>query len=119
MKRRNGLTLIEVVVSIALMGMVVLVFLTIFNTSNRNITKAGDRTDDTFEIQEEIDDVIKDSGKYDSEKIEIKDDVDVKIDGLTDESILIKGKMLTGKKDKNGVKITTFVPIEEEDQNEE
>lgn len=117
MKKRKGLTLIEVVVSIALMGMVVLIFLTIFNTSNRNITKSGDRTDDIFEIQNEIDSVIN-SPDFIEERINKDgyDNIEVNIEGIS-ESQKIKGKILIRNKD--GVEITTFVPYEKRDSDED
>lgn len=107
MKKRKGLTLIEVVVSIALLGMIAVVFLTIFNTGNKNIIKSGDRTKDVLKIQENVDTQIKsyEDLKLEGVKVEEKD-IEVKIDGI--DAKTIKGKLITGIED--GIKITTFVP---------
>lgn len=107
MKKRKGLTLIEIVISMALIGIVAIVFLSIFSRGNKNIVKSGKRTTDTFELQEKIDSRIN---QIDNTGIE---EVEVKIEGI-DESIRIKGNLITETID--GIEITTFVPNKIEDE---
>ncbi len=44
MKRKNGFTLIELIISIAILGLVSVTFLSIFNMGLINISRAGNRT---------------------------------------------------------------------------
>lgn len=44
MERKNGFTLIELIISIAILGLVAVTFLSIFNMGLINISKAGNRT---------------------------------------------------------------------------
>lgn len=108
MKRRKGLTLIEIIISIALLGMVAVVFLTIFNSGNKNILSSGDRTKNALEIQKKIDTQINNSDdlQLDGIKVEKNEDIEIKIEGISPQTI--KGKIITGNQ--NGINIITFVP---------
>lgn len=44
MKRKNGFTLIELIISIAILGLISVTFLSIFNMGLINISRAGNRT---------------------------------------------------------------------------
>lgn len=101
MKIKKGLTLIEVIISLAILGIVAVVFLTIFNSGNKNILRAGKRTEDILSIQEKVDNRIKNDvsgGK--KVKVTIPNVI------LNRE---IKGRMINVKGD-NKIEITTFVP---------
>lgn len=116
MKKRKALTLIEIILAMLILGMITVVFLTIFNTGNRNIATSGDGTQVSYEIQEQLDNRIKDSGftvnntvvELDQTSMSIT--VEIKVDGITPHEV--KGKLITGReKDKeDGIEITTFVP---------
>lgn len=47
MKKRKGLTLIELVLSLAIIGMIAVSMLNLFGTSLLNISRAGNRTSNT------------------------------------------------------------------------
>lgn len=100
MKKRKGLTLLEVVISMALIGMVAVVFLSIFTTGNSNIFKAGKRTTQILSAQEKIDSKIKTNSDEGIEEVEVN------IPGIA--TIKIKGTYVTETED--GITITTFVP---------
>lgn len=115
MKKRKGLTLIEIILAMLILGMVTVVFLTIFNTGNRNIASSGDKTKILYDIQKQVDNRIKEV--EDPEYAELEKETTKEIDGVTiiteDLEVEIKahkiaGKLITGRKD--GIEITTFVP---------
>lgn len=125
MKKRKALTLIEIILAMLILGVVAVVFLTIFNTSNRNIVSTGGKTKVLYEIQEQVDAKIKkveDSQYTKSEEtingvmitikyLEDKEkNIKVVIDGVSTQNI--PGKLITGEKDE--IKITTFVPDKSE-----
>jgi prepilin-type N-terminal cleavage/methylation domain-containing protein len=58
MKKRIGLTLIEVIVSIAIIGIIAMSSLTIFDSGLRNIARAGSRTETVLEVKDGIDSLI-------------------------------------------------------------
>lgn len=125
MRKEEGLTLIEVIISIALTGVLAMVFLSMFDFGNRNIIRAGDRTEDVLEIQKIVDGEIKDpvgpeetkedtiSGpskeikKIDSGKKTIKIKI---LEELEPEEIEVKGNFVTVIEKESGIKITTFIP---------
>lgn len=110
MKKRKALTLLEVVISMALVGVIAVVFLTIFSTGNKNIFRSGKRTETILKIQSDID-----------EKINNLDDpgdkpIRVTISSKNLEETIeqtIKGKMITEELENpefKDLKIITFVP---------
>lgn len=104
MKIKKGLTLIEVVISIALIGIVAIVFLNIFSTSNMNIARSTEKTKEINEIKKEIDIQIKKSVTGESTTngtIEV-----TLIEGI--EAKEIEGKFIS--KGKDDMVITTFIP---------
>jgi prepilin-type N-terminal cleavage/methylation domain-containing protein len=72
---RKGLTLIEVIISIALMGIVLVSVLSIFDTGLFNIKRAGDRTDVVVEVKSQVDNLLS-GGKdlVDQTKYELIED---------------------------------------------
>lgn len=103
MKQRKGLTLIEVIITIAIISIMAVVILSIFNTSIISIFKSGNRTDKVFEVKKEIDQKIIDN---ESNTTGI-DEVTVIIPGIGDKTI--KGTMIKNT-EHNDLNITTFVP---------
>lgn len=58
MKKRKGLTLIETILSLAILGIIGVFILTVFGFSLNNIRRAGKRTEDVFQLGDEIDKII-------------------------------------------------------------
>lgn len=100
MKKRKALSLIEVILSIAVLSLVAMVVLTVFGFSLNNIKKAGDRTIDILELENQINTSI-DGGSYEEET-----GITVKIPNVGERTV--KGKFIT--KRENGKEITTFIP---------
>ncbi|MBU5426686.1 type II secretion system GspH family protein [Tissierella pigra] len=103
MKNNKGLTLIEIVITIAITSIMAIAVLTMFNISITNISKSGNKTERVLRIKEEVDEEIINN----KEKTTNTDKVKVTIDGI------IKDREVDGKiieiKDSD-IKITTFVP---------
>lgn len=100
MKKRQGLTLIEIILSISLLGIIALVILTIFNTGTKNIIKAGDRTEDVLTIQDQIDEKIR-NHTDEGESI-----ITISIPEIGEKEI--QGSFIRERVD--GIEITTFIP---------
>ena len=103
MKNNKGLTLIEIVITIAIISIMTIAVLTMFNISITNISKSGNRTERVLRMKEEVDEEIINN----KEKTTNTDKVKVTIDGI------IKDREVDGKiieiKDSD-IKITTFIP---------
>jgi prepilin-type N-terminal cleavage/methylation domain-containing protein len=54
MKNRKGLTLIEIIVSIAILGIVAISTLTIFDMGLKNIVRAGVRTENVYDAEDDL-----------------------------------------------------------------
>lgn len=111
----KGLTLIEVIISVAILGILALAFLNIFSNNATNIFSAGDKTENIYEAQKKIDNTIRDIYYgIDDENINV-----VPI-GLSIEFTLADGKKSTidvvGKKvtveilGRTSSTLTTFIP---------
>lgn len=108
MKNNKGLTLIEVVLTITIIGIIAISILSIFNTGLVNIVRAGIRTENVLNIQKDIDDAIKNKSGTVGEVI-------VSIPGVTDKDgldkpVVVPGKLIVIPSDDNSIQITTFVP---------
>lgn len=104
MRIRNGLTLIEVILTIAIMGIIALPILTIFNSGIKNIVNAGKRTEDVFIQKESIDSKIIANEKSGNGV----DVINVTIPGVINNEPII-GRILISDPDSDK-KIITFVP---------
>ena len=103
MKNNKGLTLIEIVITIAIISIMVITVLSMFNISITNISKSRNRTERILRIKEEVDEeIIKNK-----EKTTNTDKVKVTIDGIVKDRE-IDGKIIEIKD--SDIKITTFVP---------
>jgi prepilin-type N-terminal cleavage/methylation domain-containing protein len=60
MNNRKGITLIEVIISIAIIGLLGIASLNIFDTGLKNINRAGLRTVNILEVKKEVDNQIMD-----------------------------------------------------------
>lgn len=88
---RKGITLIEIIISIALVGVILVSMLSIFDTGLFNIKRAGDRTSIVVEVKSQVDNILSggpglvDNSKYDlnSDIIEEKVDVVFKDTGIS------------------------------------
>lgn len=110
-QNNSGFTLIEVIISIAIVGILLLVFLSYFTNNAIYIFFAGERTDNIFEAQDKIDNTIKDIDfANSSEGIEIEElptNFSIRFqsnDGKTFHADTLKGKVVT-------VKIENDIPI--------
>lgn len=103
MKTRKGLTLIEIIISIAIISLLAVAILGMFNFSIVNIIKSGKRTERVVKVKELIDMEINnsiDNGIY---------EVDVTLPGDINKTIL--GTMIEKQSpDDPKIKINTFVP---------
>lgn len=104
MKKRKGLTLIEVVISIAIISIMAVTILGIFNISITNIFKSGHRTEDVLKVKEIIDDEINNN----ENKTDGTDKITITIDGI--ESHEIKGTFINKNSKDFNFNIETFVP---------
>ena len=123
MKNRKGLTLIEVIISIAIVGIVAMVILSTFSSSTKNISSANKRTINTLGTKDRLDELIIKSENLDTdwatidtdnEDIEVEQDITInvtipEVTGTKD----IKGKVITVNStdgEGNTITIETFVP---------
>lgn len=58
MKNQDWFSLIEVIITIAIIGILGIALLEIFGTGITNVAKAGERTEDLYSIQEVMDEAI-------------------------------------------------------------
>ena len=123
MKKRKGLTLVEIIVSMALVTLVALVFLTVFGNGNRNILRAGKITDGTLNIQEVAAIFIGDKDIKSKQDLKLKsnsnlDGMNITIISPKEINVKINEDIVkvTGReikiqnKKNNNIEITTFVP---------
>jgi prepilin-type N-terminal cleavage/methylation domain-containing protein len=58
LKAKNGFTLIEVIVSIAIIGIITITFLSIFTTGYKTIMNSGHRSADDFSTQTKVENAL-------------------------------------------------------------
>lgn len=113
MKKRKGLTLIEVILSITILSLVFLVVLTVFGTSLRNITRAGKRTSDVLDLETEINKdifshIVDEESDGESYIDTFEEDRSAKVELPSVDEIIIEGKLII--KEKDNIRINTFIP---------
>lgn len=104
MKRKDGFTLVEIILSIAILGIIAISVLTMFGSGLKNISRSGKRTEEVFTLEREINQKIFDGGGGGSEGDTIK----VEIPGFEEKEI--KGKIITIPSDDQNIELKTFVP---------
>jgi prepilin-type N-terminal cleavage/methylation domain-containing protein len=120
MRRRRGLTLIELIISIAIVGIISIAILGIFSAGTKNMVSSDDRTKNTLKGKDKTDDLIiklndpsVDPDSLVEDDVNIQDsEFDVDLPGVED-TINVKGKTLeiiTTDETGNTIKIETFVP---------
>lgn len=108
MEKRKGLTLIEVIVSVALLGIIAMVFLNVFNTGNKNIIRSGNRTDDVIIIEKKIHEAINEAMEDpDNEELERKL-VTITIEGIGELEVEV---LQVTESNEEHIQITTFIPV--------
>lgn len=108
MKDRRGFTLIELIITIAILGILVVAVFSMFDTGIINIVRAGDRTDAVLENQTDVNAEIKEY--YETGNDAGEDTVTVNIIDFISEPI--EGKLIVINSDAENLDagITTFVP---------
>lgn len=108
--KNQGYTLIETIISIAIIGIIAISILAIFNSGLINITKAGNRTKAVS--------IAEDTFLNDGEIIDESIEIEVQLPNVDDMSnYKIKGKVIKGEvilnsgfKNETKVEIKAFVP---------
>ena len=108
MKDRKGFTLIEVIISIAILGIVAVSTLTIFDLGLRNIVRAGVRTQTVYDAEDNLE-IAPQIVTYEELTVVLPT-----LDG--DESIVVEGSHVKGEAVTNNgyssvsVEIDTYIP---------
>lgn len=118
MKSKKGLTLIELIVSLAIAGIIAISMLSLFNTSIINIIRAGDRTEEVYKKKEDIDKTVTFVPSDSTTEVDVESlEISVKLPGVVTHET-VKGTLLTNS-DENldedftnrfNIKIKTFIP---------
>lgn len=116
-KGKKGFTLIELIISIAIISILLIALLTSFTGSFKQVFSNGSRTKSVFEAQNKIDNIINDVSisSGDSQASVQAYSIQIKLyskDGTKNiTSGTINGNMIkVDMKDKNEVTLSTFIP---------
>ena len=111
-KRNEGITLIEIITSIAIISILLVSLLTIFSGNLQNVMRAGKKTKYVFSAQAEIDETLKEieEGKRPVSGGFLK--VDFKDANGQNWSMQVNGEVISAEagEDTNKVNLSTFVP---------
>ncbi len=122
MKKRRGLTLIEVIVSLAIIGIIAMVFLSTFSSSIKNIFATKSSIEDFYTNEEKIDREIK---KVENPEYLDQDQPTVIKVNINGKSIEVPGKLIKESNesidggDEDRFQITTFVPYRKSTESED
>lgn len=89
LNNEKGVTLIELIISIAIMGIILISFLGVFSSSFKSIISAGNKSEAVFMSHEEVASVIsgeetdENNTKYTTLSINLPDGQKIEIDGKT------------------------------------
>lgn len=91
MKKRLGFTLIELIISLSIVGIISVTFLNIFNMGLINISNAGRRTDNVISIQDKLDLSIVNKNNINSD-VNISDIYNISVDlpGIGEEIVDVR-----------------------------
>lgn len=113
MNSDKGFTLIEVILTIAIIGIVSISAFTIFSTGLNNIVKSGNRTDSVLQTKDKIDNKIYGREPSEGTSYEITVDIRDKNNKLIYKRVVPGEKIIESTKDEymNDIEIETFVPV--------
>lgn len=117
MKNNKGFTLIEIIVSIAIIGIIAIPIFGIFGTGLKNIVNAGNRTENVYIEQELIDTEINmDYSEINKDNSDEEEELDIKFpyNSVLD-LVKIKGKIVTVTNEDDNIEIKTFIPNPNQD----
>jgi prepilin-type N-terminal cleavage/methylation domain-containing protein len=100
MENRQGLTLIELIITIAIVGIMTALVSMVFDTALRNIKNSRERMEAVFRAQGEINEIIQNNNTG-------EDIIEVTIP-VVNINKKVKGKKVDIEEDK--IKISTFIP---------
>lgn len=106
-KKKNGFTLIEVIVSIALLAIIATAFMTLLSNSYADIFISGSKSDALFQAQKEVEFNMAVGTTESSDNLVIEYDSSVGVNPIT-----IKGKIILETKSYNGsssISLTSFI----------
>ena len=105
-KSKKGMTLIEIIISIAILGILAVSFLTLFGIGFSGIAGAGNRSRAQYDVQTKIEEELSSSSTGGTDKISIK------FSDVATDKIEVQGKIKTENTILNGkqVNITFFMP---------
>ncbi|WP_416197891.1 MAG: hypothetical protein ACFWUA_10025 [Sporanaerobacter sp.] len=113
---KKGFTLIEVILSISIIGILSVVLLSCLPNNYKNIISSGTRTKSVFNAQEKIDKAIKNISVVDGDSQLSKQSETINIKFSNSDRNIISTGPITGNivtsnsNDKKAVTIITFVP---------
>ncbi|MBU5437509.1 prepilin-type N-terminal cleavage/methylation domain-containing protein [Tissierella sp. MSJ-40] len=100
MKNREGLTLVELIITIAIVGIIAALVFMVFDTALRNIKNSRERIEAVFRVQGEINEIIQNNNTG-------EDIIEVTIP-IVDINKKVKGRKVDIEEGK--IKISTFIP---------
>lgn len=118
-RKKGGMTLIEIIVSIAIIAIIAVAFLSMFTYGFKGIIRAGNKSSATFSGASAIDNVIVGNTPDPSLNVTASNvtssSIDIAIeypDSLTPSSVVIPVEIVEVISEKNGVSssVTAFVP---------
>ena len=112
LKNKKGLTLVEIILSLAIVGIIAVSIIPLFGTSIKGIARSGKRTSDIVTLQDNMVENIRKSEDGITEVATPISPVEVHIPGVTTNGPLeVKGDLLEVIDEKDeSVKIQTFIP---------
>lgn len=105
-KSDQGFSLIEIVISLAIIGIVTITLLQMFTSGLQGIYRANDKTEEVFLSQSEIESKFE-QGATTSDTISITFPVQ---GSLVEKTISVSGELVTGPITNKYVEITAFIP---------
>jgi prepilin-type N-terminal cleavage/methylation domain-containing protein len=107
----SGMTLIEIIVSLALIGILTLVFLTLFVGSLKMIGRSGERERVKVEASSSMDNLLNDSSYADSDITSATGSVTITYPDLTTKTVSgSEAKINKTNSDGSQVEIKGFIP---------
>lgn len=116
MKGQRGFSLIEVIVTVAIVSILGIALLEIFGTSFSNVARAGHRTENLYSLQEVMDDAIAGNPIDPNSAIKVEEKPGHQV--FVNETE-VKGRLITVTHDQTNEKLTTFIANPSEDNLED